>query len=187
MKIPVRVVRGSELNGKYAPNEGYRYDGLYWVTKIFTDFISKRNIYQFRLVQLDLDYNIPVHEIVKKQGLISPKNPILRKIKKEEEEKYSIILDDDEEEEKLVEVKLEEKLVEVKLEEKQEEKQEEKPKELKEKKPTLELPPSERELKELNSLQDNPTLLLKLKEIKKKKNIFKVRINHPLIIFRNIK
>jgi hypothetical protein len=65
-----------------------------------------------------------------KQGLISPKNPILRKIKKEEEEKYSIILDDDEEEEKQVELKLEEKLVEmkVKLEEKQEVKQEEKPK-----------------------------------------------------------
>jgi hypothetical protein len=178
MKIPVRVVRGSELNGKYAPNKGYRYDGLYWVTKIFTDFKSKRNIYQFRLVQLDLsNYTIPVHEEVRKQ--VQPKNPIQR-IKKE---KPMIILDDDHEE-----VKQEEKII-VKEENKSEktkqeenktiEKQEEnktieKQEETKEVKITTVPPLSERELKELNNIQD-PSLLSKIKEIKKKKNIFKVR------------
>jgi hypothetical protein len=178
MKIPVRVVRGSELNGKYAPNKGYRYDGLYWVTKIFTDFKSKRNIYQFRLVQLDLsNYTIPVHEEVRKQILVQPKNPIQR-IKKE---KSMIILDDDheEEEEMKQEEKQEEKII-VKEEnksEKQEEKTMEKENKTKELKITTAPPLSERELKELNNIQD-PNLLSKIKEIKKKKNIFKVRTNH---------
>jgi len=34
---PVRVIRGHNLNSKYSPCEGYRYDGLYKVTKVFTD------------------------------------------------------------------------------------------------------------------------------------------------------
>ncbi|KAL1726167.1 hypothetical protein EV714DRAFT_287366 [Schizophyllum commune] len=31
---PVRVVRGSKLNSPYAPEQGFRYDGLYSVTKL---------------------------------------------------------------------------------------------------------------------------------------------------------
>jgi len=32
---PVRVIRGHQLNSVYAPSEGYRYDGLYKVTKTY--------------------------------------------------------------------------------------------------------------------------------------------------------
>ena len=34
MKKPVRVVRGFKSNSRYAPFEGYRYDGLYQVEKV---------------------------------------------------------------------------------------------------------------------------------------------------------
>ncbi|KAF7784342.1 hypothetical protein Agabi119p4_507 [Agaricus bisporus var. burnettii] len=34
---PVRVVRGFKLQSKYAPSEGYRYDGLYVVEKAFME------------------------------------------------------------------------------------------------------------------------------------------------------
>ena len=33
-KKPVRVIRGYKLDSKYAPQEGYRYDGLYTVVKV---------------------------------------------------------------------------------------------------------------------------------------------------------
>ncbi|KIL70800.1 hypothetical protein M378DRAFT_155736 [Amanita muscaria Koide BX008] len=36
-KKPVRVIRGFKLNSKYAPSEGYRYDGLYTVEKAWTE------------------------------------------------------------------------------------------------------------------------------------------------------
>nr|CAG4712348.1 unnamed protein product [Naegleria fowleri] len=36
-KIPVRVVRGFQLQTKYAPKSGYRYDGLYWVTNYWKE------------------------------------------------------------------------------------------------------------------------------------------------------
>ncbi|CAJ0855665.1 13495_t:CDS:2, partial [Entrophospora sp. SA101] len=32
-KKPIRVIRGYKLNNQYAPNEGYRYDGLYRVER----------------------------------------------------------------------------------------------------------------------------------------------------------
>ncbi|MDY3345684.1 YDG/SRA domain-containing protein [Riemerella anatipestifer] len=31
-KLPVRVIRGAHKNSKFAPESGYRYDGLYYVT-----------------------------------------------------------------------------------------------------------------------------------------------------------
>eukprot|EP01080_Neovahlkampfia_damariscottae_P001591 gene1591-12716_t len=82
-KIPVRLIRRSTLNGKYAPKSGYRSDGLYWVTKIFTDFLSERVVYQFRLVQVDLSYVIPCSEYVPKEILVEPINPIIKKEKTE--------------------------------------------------------------------------------------------------------
>ncbi|XP_043230631.1 histone-lysine N-methyltransferase family member SUVH9-like [Amphibalanus amphitrite] len=34
-RTPVRVIRGYKLQSPYAPEEGYRYDGLYWVEKFW--------------------------------------------------------------------------------------------------------------------------------------------------------
>ncbi|KAJ4480780.1 PUA-like domain-containing protein [Lentinula lateritia] len=34
---PIRVIRGSAANSKYAPVEGYRYDGMYTVTEAYMD------------------------------------------------------------------------------------------------------------------------------------------------------
>ncbi|KZT61381.1 hypothetical protein CALCODRAFT_491183 [Calocera cornea HHB12733] len=36
-KYPIRVVRGFKLDSKYAPEEGYRYDGLYVVEKAWME------------------------------------------------------------------------------------------------------------------------------------------------------
>ncbi|ESK88898.1 uhrf1 protein [Moniliophthora roreri MCA 2997] len=36
-KEPVRVIRGYKLDSKYAPYEGYRYDGLYIVEKVWME------------------------------------------------------------------------------------------------------------------------------------------------------
>jgi len=36
---PVRVIRGHGLNSKYAPHDGYRYDGLYMVKSVITPFL----------------------------------------------------------------------------------------------------------------------------------------------------
>ncbi|KAF9453785.1 hypothetical protein P691DRAFT_657740 [Macrolepiota fuliginosa MF-IS2] len=36
-KKPVRVVRGFKVRSKYAPSEGYRYDGLYTVERAWTE------------------------------------------------------------------------------------------------------------------------------------------------------
>ena len=64
-KTPVRVVRGYQLRTKYAPKTGYRYDGLYWVTKYWTEpqiLSSGRKgakVYRFRLVRLEDQPTIP--------------------------------------------------------------------------------------------------------------------------------
>ncbi|KAF9785453.1 PUA-like domain-containing protein [Thelephora terrestris] len=42
---PVRVIRGSNLQTVYAPPDGYRYDGLYKVTKAYMDK-SKDGLYE---------------------------------------------------------------------------------------------------------------------------------------------
>ncbi|KAJ6590566.1 PUA-like domain-containing protein [Mycena vulgaris] len=36
-KLPVRVIRGPDGNVKYSPLQGYRYDGLYYVTRAFME------------------------------------------------------------------------------------------------------------------------------------------------------
>jgi hypothetical protein len=60
-KVPVRVLRGYQLDSKYAPSAGYRYDGLYWVTKYWSDKhpTGTANVYKFRLVRLENQGAIP--------------------------------------------------------------------------------------------------------------------------------
>ncbi|KAG2377882.1 hypothetical protein C9374_008967 [Naegleria lovaniensis] len=67
-KIPVRVVRGYQLQTKYAPKSGYRYDGLYWVTNYWKEKQVLKNgtlgakVFKFRLVRLDGQPPIPVQK-----------------------------------------------------------------------------------------------------------------------------
>jgi putative restriction endonuclease len=50
--LPVRVVRGHALGGGYAPKEGYRYDGLYWVEDHWKETgKSGFLVWRFRLVK----------------------------------------------------------------------------------------------------------------------------------------
>ena len=44
---PVRVIRGFKLKSKYAPREGYRYDGLYTVEKVRRSKVFLSTIYLF--------------------------------------------------------------------------------------------------------------------------------------------
>ncbi|CAL1290946.1 unnamed protein product, partial [Larinioides sclopetarius] len=50
---PVRVLRGYKLRSKYAPEEGYRYDGLYRVVKYYmTTGLSGFKVYKFHLERI---------------------------------------------------------------------------------------------------------------------------------------
>ncbi|TFK71186.1 SRA-YDG [Pluteus cervinus] len=56
---PVRVIRGFSLKSKYAPAKGYRYDGLYHVTKVYeTTGKSGYTVWKFQLQRLE-DINQP--------------------------------------------------------------------------------------------------------------------------------
>ncbi|XP_055930181.1 uncharacterized protein LOC129960657 [Argiope bruennichi] len=51
--LPVRVLRGYKLRSKFAPEEGYRYDGLYNVVEYYlTTGISGFKVYKFRLERI---------------------------------------------------------------------------------------------------------------------------------------
>ncbi|BEI33728.1 YDG/SRA domain-containing protein [Polynucleobacter sp. HIN5] len=52
--LPVRVIRGADKKNPYAPENGYRYDGLYQVESHWHD-VGKSGflVYRFRLVKLD--------------------------------------------------------------------------------------------------------------------------------------
>jgi putative restriction endonuclease len=52
--LPVRVIRGADKKNPFAPESGYRYDGLYSVESHWHD-IGKAGflVYRFRLVKLD--------------------------------------------------------------------------------------------------------------------------------------
>jgi len=52
--LPVRVIRGADKKNPFAPESGYRYDGLYSVESHWHD-IGKSGflVYRFRLVKLD--------------------------------------------------------------------------------------------------------------------------------------
>ncbi|KAL0489491.1 E3 ubiquitin-protein ligase [Acrasis kona] len=60
-KVPVRVVRGYQLDSEYAPPQGYRYDGLYWVTQYWEEEQApgKATVFKFRLVRLKNQGQIP--------------------------------------------------------------------------------------------------------------------------------
>ncbi|KAL9651734.1 hypothetical protein ABK040_013990 [Willaertia magna] len=64
-KIPVRLIRGYQLDSKYSPDQGYRYDGLYWVTdywlepKILKNGLEGAKVYKYRLVRLEGQDPIP--------------------------------------------------------------------------------------------------------------------------------
>ncbi|XP_072023603.1 uncharacterized protein [Amphiura filiformis] len=50
---PVRVIRGFKLHSPFAPDEGYRYDGLYTVEKFwFTTGLSGHGVYKFALQRI---------------------------------------------------------------------------------------------------------------------------------------
>ncbi|ESO82556.1 hypothetical protein LOTGIDRAFT_134399, partial [Lottia gigantea] len=49
-KNPIRVIRGYKLKSQFAPDEGYRYDGLYTVEKCwFTTGMSGFGVWKFAL------------------------------------------------------------------------------------------------------------------------------------------
>ncbi|KAH9495486.1 hypothetical protein Btru_012969 [Bulinus truncatus] len=51
---PVRVIRGYKLNSPFAPEEGYRYDGLYTVQKSwFASGVSGHGVWKFKLKRCD--------------------------------------------------------------------------------------------------------------------------------------
>jgi hypothetical protein len=67
-KVPVRVIRGHKLNSKYAPSIGYRYDGVYFVTKYWSEKLDGTGpeVYKFRLVRLEGQKELPVNNKVLK-------------------------------------------------------------------------------------------------------------------------
>ncbi|GFU22917.1 e3 ubiquitin-protein ligase UHRF1 [Nephila pilipes] len=51
--LPVRVLRGYKLKSKFAPLEGYRYDGLYNVVRFYlTQGLSGFKVYKFQLERI---------------------------------------------------------------------------------------------------------------------------------------
>ncbi|KAG2393169.1 hypothetical protein C9374_009746 [Naegleria lovaniensis] len=58
-KIPVRLVRGYQLDSAYAPAKGYRYDGLYWVTDYWREPQRLKSghfgalVYRYRMIRLE--------------------------------------------------------------------------------------------------------------------------------------
>ncbi|KAK3927690.1 E3 ubiquitin-protein ligase UHRF1 [Frankliniella fusca] len=51
---PVRVIRGYKLNSKFAPERGYRYDGLYKITKYWETYgKSGFKVYKFSFLRCD--------------------------------------------------------------------------------------------------------------------------------------
>ena len=65
--LPVRVIRGADKKNPFAPETGYRYDGLYQVESHWHD-IGKSGflVYRFRLVKLDSE--LPPNKLSK--GLV---------------------------------------------------------------------------------------------------------------------
>lgn len=51
LKLPVRLIRGSNAGTPYSPSEGYSYDGLFLVKKYWQETRSGNTIYRFRLKQ----------------------------------------------------------------------------------------------------------------------------------------
>jgi putative restriction endonuclease len=68
--LPVRVIRGADKKNPYAPETGYRYDGLYlvdshWHERGKSGFL----VYRFKLVKLDSA--LPPNKLTKELDLVS--------------------------------------------------------------------------------------------------------------------
>jgi hypothetical protein len=60
-RVPVRLVRGSQINSLYAPTRPYRYDGIYFVTKYWSERLGDGGplVYKFRLVRCPGQAELP--------------------------------------------------------------------------------------------------------------------------------
>jgi putative restriction endonuclease len=59
--LPVRVIRGTQLDSPYAPEQGYRYDGLYYVDEYWEETgKSSFKVWRYRLVKNDGSQQPPV-------------------------------------------------------------------------------------------------------------------------------
>ena len=59
--FPVRVVRGPDPNSEFAPQAGYRYDGLYYVDKYWQERgQSGFLVWRYRLVREERSGEIPI-------------------------------------------------------------------------------------------------------------------------------
>jgi putative restriction endonuclease len=69
--LPVRVVRGYQMDSPFAPEKGYRYDGLYWVDEFWQEpGRSEHEVWRYRLKKIDEMTAPPL-----KSGLKPPKSP----------------------------------------------------------------------------------------------------------------
>jgi len=71
-QTPVRVVRGHQLKASWAPNSGYRYDGLYWVTK----FWSQIGKHGFKIYRYQLEGAFPTATSESGQPGAPTRNPV---------------------------------------------------------------------------------------------------------------
>jgi putative restriction endonuclease len=61
--LPVRVIRGSRLDSPYAPERGYRYDGLYNVSRFWEETgKSGFKVWRYQLVKINVLMRPPVRE-----------------------------------------------------------------------------------------------------------------------------
>ena len=62
---PVRIIRGYKLDSKWKPSSGYRYDGLYYVTRAWqTRGVSNHLIYHFELQGVPGEFSLPGFEVI---------------------------------------------------------------------------------------------------------------------------
>jgi len=72
--LPVRVIRGSELDSNYSPKIGFRYDGLYLVDDYWTDQSNNHIIFKFRLVKVPEALKPPINsDVDEKEPYSQPK------------------------------------------------------------------------------------------------------------------
>ncbi|KAK6177056.1 hypothetical protein SNE40_015238 [Patella caerulea] len=86
---PVRVIRGYKLRSQFAPDEGYRYDGLYTVEKCwFTTGMSGYGVWKFAL-QRCKDQAPPPWDITQDEKEIGQESP--KKVKKSKKDVADIL------------------------------------------------------------------------------------------------
>lgn len=68
--LPVRVIRGADKKNPYAPELGYRYDGLYKVDSHWHE-IGKAGFLVYRFKLLKLDSTLPPNKLESKADLVN--------------------------------------------------------------------------------------------------------------------